>query len=50
MVEGYFAIPLNEFLTITPAIVYGEANLRNEGGTRTDNTTLYGVIRATFEF
>jgi hypothetical protein len=50
VVEGYFAIPLNEVLTITPAIIYGKANLRNEGGTRTDDTTLYGVIRATFEF
>ncbi|NJO11980.1 MAG: S-layer protein, partial [Leptolyngbyaceae cyanobacterium SL_1_1] len=50
LVEGYFEIPINPFLTITPALVYGEANLRNDGGTRTDDTSLYGVIRATFKF
>ncbi|MGF1568671.1 MAG: iron uptake porin [Nodosilinea sp.] len=50
LVEGYFEIPVNQFLTITPAVVYGEANLRNDGGTRTDDTSLYGVLRATFKF
>lgn len=50
LIEGYFAIPVNPFLTITPALVYGQANLRNEGGSRTDDTSLYGVVRATFEF
>lgn len=50
LVEGYFEMPVNPFLTITPALVYGEANLRNDGGTRTDDTSLYGVIRATFKF
>ncbi|WP_156119617.1 hypothetical protein [Leptolyngbya sp. KIOST-1] len=44
LIEGYFEILINPFLTITPALVYGEANLRNEGGTRTDDTGLYGVI------
>lgn len=50
LVEGYFEIPINPFLTITPALVYGEANLRNDSGTRTDDTSLYGVIRVTFKF
>lgn len=50
LIEGYFEMPTNPFLTITPALVYGEANLRNDGGTRTDDTSLYGVIRATFKF
>jgi hypothetical protein len=50
LLEGYFAIPINPFLTLTPALVYGEANLRNAGGTRTDDTSLYGVMRATFKF
>jgi hypothetical protein len=50
LIEGYYAIPFNEFLTITPAIIYGDAKLVNPGGTRNEDTTLYGVIRATFEF
>ncbi len=50
VIEGYFEIPINPFLTITPALVYGEANLRNDSGTRTDDTSFYGVIRATFTF
>ncbi len=50
LIEGYFEMPINPFLTITPALVYGEANLRNDGGTNTDDTSLYGVIRATFKF
>jgi hypothetical protein len=49
LIEGYYAIPFNEFLTITPAIIYGDAKLNPAGGT-SDDTTLYGVIRATFEF
>ncbi len=50
LIEGYFEMPINLFLTITPALIYGEANLRNDRGTRTDDTSLYGVIRATFKF
>jgi hypothetical protein len=45
LVEGYYNIPLNEFLTITPAVIYGNAN----NGT-TDQTTIYGAIRTTFRF
>jgi hypothetical protein len=45
-VEGYYEIPFNEFLTITPAVVYGDANF----GSGADSTGLYGVIRTTFRF
>ncbi|MGF1570882.1 MAG: iron uptake porin [Nodosilinea sp.] len=50
LIEGYYEIPFNEFVTITPAIIYGDANLSNPGGTRTEDTTFYGAIRATFRF
>jgi hypothetical protein len=50
LIEGYYAIPFNEFLTITPAIIYGDAKLINPGGTQTEDTTVYGAIRATFTF
>ena len=46
LVEGYYDIPFNEFLTITPAIVYGESNLAGAA----DDDTIYGLIRATFTF
>ncbi|HEY9735361.1 MAG TPA: S-layer protein, partial [Trichocoleus sp.] len=45
VVEGYYHIPFNEFLSITPAIIYGDAN----NGT-TDETTIYGAVRTTFRF
>ncbi len=48
--EGYYEIPINQLLSITPAIVYGEANFSDPEGAGLDNTSLYGVIRATFEF
>ncbi|MGF1570011.1 MAG: iron uptake porin [Nodosilinea sp.] len=50
LVEGYYQIPLNKFLTITPSLIYGDANYRNVGGTRTEDTTFYGALRATFRF
>jgi hypothetical protein len=46
LIEGYYAVPFNEFLTITPAIIYGDASF--EGGENRD--TFYGAIRATFSF
>jgi hypothetical protein len=49
-IEGYYQIPVNEFLTITPAIMYGDAKLNNPGGTRTEDTSFYGAIRAVFSF
>ncbi|MGF1568426.1 MAG: iron uptake porin [Nodosilinea sp.] len=50
LIEGYYEIPFNEFLTITPAVIYSDANLVNPGGTRNDNSSIYGVVRATFRF
>jgi hypothetical protein len=46
MVEGYYSIPVNEFLTLTPALIYGD--LDTAGGVDGDN--FYGAIRATFSF
>jgi hypothetical protein len=45
LIEGYYQIPFNQFLTITPAIIYGDANF---GGP--DDTAWWGVVRATFRF
>ncbi|TVP63217.1 MAG: S-layer protein [Leptolyngbya sp. LCM1.Bin17] len=45
IVEGYYDIPVSQFVTLTPALIYGDANL---GGP--DDTTFYGVLRATFRF
>jgi hypothetical protein len=50
LIEGYYEIPFNEFLTITPAVIYGDANFINPGGTVTEDSTVYGVVRATFRF
>ena len=44
--EGYYEIPFNQFLTVTPAIIYGEANSALPG----DDRGLWGVIRTTFRF
>ncbi|PSN20648.1 S-layer protein [filamentous cyanobacterium CCP5] len=43
-VEGYYEIPVNEFLTITPAVIYGDAET---GG---DDDGFWGVLRTTFRF
>ncbi|HIK46067.1 MAG TPA: S-layer protein, partial [Leptolyngbyaceae cyanobacterium M65_K2018_010] len=45
LIEGYWAIPFNRYLTVTPAIIYGDANLSGP-----DNTGWWGVVRATFTF
>ena len=45
IIEGYYNIPFNEFLDITPSIVYGDAETGGD-----DDTTIYGVIRTTFRF
>ncbi|MGF1570010.1 MAG: iron uptake porin [Nodosilinea sp.] len=50
LIEGYYEIPFNEFLTITPSLVYGDANFSNPGGTVNEDTTFYGAVRATFRF
>jgi hypothetical protein len=45
-VEGYYDLPINEFFSITPAVIYGDNKLT----ATTDDTVLYGVIRTTFRF
>ncbi|MGB3308540.1 MAG: iron uptake porin [Nodosilinea sp.] len=47
MVEGYYEIPFNEFLTITPAVIYGDLNTNGVGA---DDTGFWGALRATFRF
>ena len=44
MIEGYWGIPVNQFLTVTPAIIYGDLD---SGG---DSENFYGALRATFSF
>ncbi|MEM6424684.1 MAG: iron uptake porin [Cyanobacteria bacterium P01_D01_bin.128] len=44
-IEGYLSIAVNEFLTLTPAVVY----LDTDSGAA-DDTGLFGAIRATFNF
>jgi hypothetical protein len=46
LVEGYYNIPFNKFLTITPALIYGDANQFNVS----DDTGFWGAVRATFRF
>ncbi|ASC73918.1 hypothetical protein XM38_048920 [Halomicronema hongdechloris C2206] len=45
MIEGYYSIPVNQFLTITPALIYGDID-----SGAADEEAFYGAIRATFEF
>jgi hypothetical protein len=45
MIEGYYSIPVNEFLTLTPALIYGDLGA---GAANEDN--FYGALRATFSF
>ena len=47
LIEGYYEIPFNQFLTITPAIVYGDLN---SGVAGADDTGFWGALRATFRF
>jgi hypothetical protein len=44
MIEGYWSIPVNQFLTLTPAVIYGDLDV---GG---DDEQFYGALRATFSF
>ncbi|WP_017299407.1 iron uptake porin [Nodosilinea nodulosa] len=46
LVEGYYQIPFNKFLTITPAVIYGDTGLAGV----TDQTGFWGALRATFRF
>ncbi len=45
-VEGYYEVPFNQFLTITPSVFYGTTN----SGTGADDSGLWGALRATFRF
>jgi hypothetical protein len=46
MYEGYYEIPVSQYLTITPALIYGDL----DGGAGVDTENFYGAIRATFSF
>jgi hypothetical protein len=45
-VEGYYEIPFNQFLTVTPSVFYGTTN---QAGVA-DNSGFWGALRATFRF
>ncbi|WOD37806.1 iron uptake porin [Nodosilinea sp. E11] len=45
-VEGYYEIPFNQFLTITPSVLYGNTNAPGVA----DTSGLWGALRATFRF
>ncbi len=45
LVEAYYQMRLSPFLTLTPAVIYTDSD-RNS----TDDTALYGALRATFKF
>ena len=45
LLEGYYAIPVNRALTVTPALIYGSAN-----NGAADTRGFWGVVRATFNF
>jgi hypothetical protein len=47
LVEGYYSIPFSKYLTVTPAIIYGDAKFGDAAG---DSTGLWGALRATFTF
>jgi hypothetical protein len=44
MIEGYWVVPVNQYLSLTPALVYGDLDT---GG---NDENFYGVLRAKFEF
>ena len=46
--EAYYEMELNEYLSITPAILYAEENNINDS--RVDSSSVYGVVRAVFRF
>ncbi|MCG8363705.1 MAG: iron uptake porin [Pseudanabaenales cyanobacterium] len=46
--EGFYDIEVNEFLTITPAILWAEENDFETDDV--DSSSVYGVLRATFRF
>ena len=46
LVEGYYQIPFSKYLTVTPAVIYGDAKFTGTS----DTSGLWGVVRATFKF
>ncbi|MDJ0706805.1 MAG: iron uptake porin [Leptolyngbyaceae cyanobacterium MO_188.B28] len=46
--EAYYEMELNEFLSITPAILYAEENTINSANV--ESSSVYGTIRAVFKF
>ncbi|MEL6137843.1 MAG: hypothetical protein AAFR42_10595 [Cyanobacteria bacterium J06628_6] len=40
--EGYYELAVNEFWTVTPALLYSEDD--------DDDSAFYGIIRSTFQF
>ncbi|MFE4106828.1 iron uptake porin, partial [Almyronema epifaneia] len=47
--EIYYGIPISEYLTITPAVIYLDGDLQGLGG-GDDDEALFGAIRALFTF
>jgi len=45
LVEAYYQISMNEFFTLTPALIYAD----NDSGVGQDDS-FYGALRATFDF
>jgi hypothetical protein len=46
IIEGYYEIPFNQFVTLTPAVVAGDAGVAGAP----DSRGIWGVIRTTFRF
>lgn len=46
LVEGYYSIPFSKYLSVTPAIIYGDAKFGGDA----DSTGFWGALRATFTF
>jgi hypothetical protein len=47
VIEGYWEVPINEYLAISPAIIYGNLATGDPVGT---TGSWYGVIRTTFRY
>ncbi|MBU6229987.1 MAG: carbohydrate porin [Cyanobacteria bacterium REEB459] len=45
LVEGYYQIPFSKYLTITPAVIYGDTKT---GGS--DTSGVWGAVKASFNF
>lgn len=45
IIEGFYAINVNNFITVTPAVIYGDLDTNTA-----DDSGVYGVVRTTFNF